>query len=130
QGFFPDVIGTDLHTGSMNAGMKDMLNVMSKMLALGMPLKDVIRANTARAAEVIQRADLGHLGIGAEGGAAGLAVRQGEFGFVDSSGGRMAGIRKLGCEVTVRAGQVVWDLNGRAAPAWRGMPAAPARQGH
>ena len=50
QGFFPDVISTDLHTGSMNAGMKDILNVMSKLLNLGMPLNDVIRANTAKAA--------------------------------------------------------------------------------
>jgi dihydroorotase len=129
QGFFPDVIGTDLHTGSMNAGMKDILNVMSKMLALGMPLNDVIRANTLRAAEVIKRADLGHLGVGTEADVAVLAIRQGEFGFIDSSGGRMAGKQKLECEVTVRAGQVVWDLNGRAAPAWTEMPTTPQGDG-
>ena len=35
EGFLPDSISTDLHIGSMNAGMKDMLNVMSKFLALG-----------------------------------------------------------------------------------------------
>ena len=34
--FAPDTISTDLHIGSMNAGMKDMLNVMSKFLAMGM----------------------------------------------------------------------------------------------
>ena len=79
----------------------------------------------ARAAEVIKRADLGHLGVGTEADVAVLAVRQGEFGFIDSSGGRMAGTQKLECEVTVRAGQVVWDLNGRAAPAWTEMPATP-----
>ncbi len=124
-GFFPDVISTDLHTGSMNAGMKDILNVMSKMLALGMPLNDVIGANTARAAAVIKRDDLGHLGVGTEADIAVLAVRKGEFGFIDSSGGRMAGTQKLECEVTVRAGQVVWDLNGRAAPLWTDMPATP-----
>ena len=125
QGFFPDVISTDLHTGSQNAGMKDILNVMSKMLALGMPLKDVIRANTARAAAVIKRADLGHLGVGTEADVAVLAVRKGDFGFIDSSGGRMKGTQKLECEVTVRAGQVVWDLNGRAAPDWIDMPKTP-----
>ncbi|HTV01251.1 MAG TPA: amidohydrolase/deacetylase family metallohydrolase [Luteitalea sp.] len=125
QGFFPDVISTDLHTGSMNAGMKDILNVMSKMLALGMPLNDVIRANTAKAADVIKRADLGHLAVGTEADIAVLAVRKGEFGFIDSSGGRMTGTQKLECEVTVRAGQVVWDLNGRAAPHWQSMPNTP-----
>ncbi len=125
QGFFPDVISTDLHTGSMNAGMKDILNVMSKVLNLGMPLTDVIRANTAKAASVIKRDDLGHLGVGTEADIAVLAVRQGEFGFIDSSGAKMTGTRKLECELTVRAGQVVWDLNGRAAPDWTTLPATP-----
>ena len=42
EGFLPDSISTDLHIGSMNAGMKDKLNVMSKFLALGLSLEDVI----------------------------------------------------------------------------------------
>jgi dihydroorotase len=125
QGFFPDVISTDLHTGSMNAGMKDILNTMSKLLNLGMPLTDVIRANTAKAASVIKREDLGHLGVGSEADVAVLAVRKGEFGFIDSSGGRMPGTQKLECELTLRAGQVVWDLNGRAAADWATMPTEP-----
>src|SRR4026209_522714 len=37
QGFFPDSISTDLHTGSMNGGMMDMVTTMSKILALGAP---------------------------------------------------------------------------------------------
>ena len=40
--FVPDTISTDLHIGSMNGGMKDMLNVMSKFLAMGMSVDDVI----------------------------------------------------------------------------------------
>ena len=44
QGFIPDSISTDLHIGSMNAGMKDMLNVMDKFLAMGMSLDEVIAA--------------------------------------------------------------------------------------
>jgi len=125
QGFFPDVISTDLHGGSENAGMKDILNVMSKTMSLGMPLKDVIAANTVKAASVIKRDDLGHLGVGTEADVAVLALRKGDFGFVDSSGGRMKGTQKLECEVTIRAGQVVWDLNGRAAPDWSTMPVVP-----
>jgi dihydroorotase len=125
QGFFPDVISTDLHTGSENAGMKDILNVMSKLVNLGMPVKDVINANTAKAAAVIKRDDLGHLGVGTEADVAVLALRKGEFGFIDSSGGRMAGTQKLECELTLRAGQVVWDLNGRAAMNWSDMPRVP-----
>jgi len=118
QGFYPDVISTDLHIGSMNAGMKDILNVMSKFLNLGMSLQDVVKANTARAAEVIRRTELGHLGVGAEADVAVLGLRKGEFGFVDSGGGQMPGTQKLECELTVKGGQVMWDLNGRSRPLW------------
>jgi dihydroorotase len=122
QGFYPDVISTDLHTGSMNTGMKDILNTMSKFLNMGMPLKDVIKANTARAAEVIKRPDLGHLGVGAEADVAVLNVRRGKFGFIDIAGGKLPGDQKLECELTVKGGQVVWDLNGIAAPMWTDVP--------
>ncbi len=118
QGFVPDVISTDLHTGSQNSGMKDILNTMSKFLNMGMPLKDVIKANTSRAADVIKRPELGQIGAGAEADIAVLAVRKGTFGFIDSSGFRMAGDQKLECELTIKGGQVVWDLNGRSRPAW------------
>jgi len=122
QGFYPDVISTDLHIGSMNSGMKDILNTMSKFLNLGMPLQDVIKANTSRAAEVIKRADLGHLSVGAEADIAVLNLRKGKFGFIDVDGGKMAGEQKLECELTVKGGQVVWDLNGISRPVWSDMP--------
>jgi dihydroorotase len=121
QGFYPDVISTDLHTGSMNSGMKDILNTMSKFLNLGMPLPEVIRANTARAAEVIKQPDLGHLSVGAEADLAVLNLRKGKFGFIDVQGGRMPGDQKLECELTVKGGQVVWDLNGISRPLWTEM---------
>lgn len=119
QGFYPDVISTDLHISSMNSGMKDILTTMSKFLNLGMPLNDVIRANTARAAEVIKRSDLGHIGVGAEADVTVLRVAKGSFGFIDSGGSKMSGDRKLECELTIKAGQVVWDLNGISRPVWK-----------
>ena len=122
QGFHPDVISTDLHTGSMNAGMKDILNTMSKFLNMGMPLQDVIRSNTSRAADVIRRPDLGHLSTGAEADIAVLRLRKGSFGFVDVAGNRLPGDQKLECELTVKGGQVVWDLNGISRPEWTDAP--------
>jgi dihydroorotase len=115
QGFPPDTISTDLHRASMNAGMKDMLNVMSKLLSLGMSIEDAVRAATSSAARAIRRDDIGHLAVGAEADVSVLRVREGEFGFVDVSGARNQGTRKLECELTLRAGKVVWDLNGIAA---------------
>lgn len=115
EGFAPDAISTDLHTGSMNAGMKDMNNVMSKFLALGMPLKDVIAASTWKPAQSLRRPELGHLSVGAPADVAMLSVQHGRYGYVDSFDQRVDSKRKLQTELTVRAGKVVWDLNGRAA---------------
>jgi dihydroorotase len=118
QGFLPDIISTDLHTGSMNAGMKDMLNVMSKMLNLGMPLTDVIRASTWAPAQTIRHTELGHLSEGAVADVTVLRLEEGAFGFIDAAGARRAGTRRLTAEVTIRGGAVMWDLNGRAATDW------------
>ena len=118
QGLWPNTISTDLHTGSMNAGMKSQSNVMSKFLNLGMPLEEVIRAATWAAAQAIQRPDLGHLDAGAVADITVLRVREGAFGFVDAGGNRMAGTQKLETELVIREGAVVWDLNGISMPVW------------
>lgn len=112
DGFYPDTISTDLHIDSMNAAMKDQLNVMSKFLAMKMSLYDVIKASTSDAAKAIGRNELGTLSVGSEADIAILNVREGEFGFFDTLGERMNGKIKLECEATIRAGEVVYDLNG------------------
>jgi dihydroorotase len=117
--FVPDSISTDLHTGSMNAGMKDMLNVMSKFLALGLSVDDVVRRATWNAAREIRQDGLGHLSVGANADVAVLRLERGTFGFVDSFGARMKGTDRLACELTLRDGKVVYDLNGLAQADWR-----------
>jgi dihydroorotase len=118
SGFLPNTISTDLHTGSMNGGMKDMLNVVSKFLNMGMSLQQVIQASTWNPAQVIRRDDLGHLSVGAGADIAIFSLRKGKFGFIDSSGYAMQGTQKLECELTVRDGSVVYDLNGLSRPLW------------
>lgn len=118
EGFRPNTISTDLHTGSMNAGMKSQINVMSKFVNMDMPLAEVIAASTWNPAKVLQREDLGHLSEGAVADVAVIAVREGKFGFVDAGGYKMDGTRKLECEMTIREGNVVWDLNGISRPYW------------
>lgn len=115
QGLTPNSFGTDLHRNSVNAGMKDMLNVMSKYMAMGMKMEDVILRATWAPAKAIKREDLGHLSRGAVADVAVWSVRKGKFGFVDAGGNRIEGDRKFEAELTLRAGRVVWDLNGLAA---------------
>ncbi|MCC7175466.1 MAG: amidohydrolase/deacetylase family metallohydrolase [Bryobacterales bacterium] len=119
QGLPPDVISTDLHTGSMNAGMKTMTNVMSSILNLGSSLEDVIAMSTWQAARTIKRPDLGTLDEGAEADVTILRVDKGRFGFLDSAGAAYPGAQRIVAEMTVRRGRVVWDLNGRAAESWK-----------
>ena len=118
QGFLPDSISTDLHTESMNAGMKDILNVMSKLVNIGMSLQDVVARATWAPAREIKRLDLGSLTPGSPADVAVLRVERGQFGFVDSFGARMRGSQRLECELTVRDGLVVWDLNGITREDW------------
>jgi dihydroorotase len=118
QGFTPDSISTDLHVDSMNAGMKDMLNLLSKFLNMGMSMDDVIAAATWHPAREIHHEELGHLSVGAAADVAVLRLVTGDFGFVDSARLRMRGTQKLVAELTLRDGRVVWDLNGMTSEDW------------
>ena len=122
QGFPPDSISTDLHIGSMNAGMKDMLNVMSKFLAMGLSLNDVIRKSTWNPAREIHREELGNLSVGSPADVAVLRLETGKFGFTDMYGARLQGKQKLACELTLRDGKVVYDTNGITRPDWDKLP--------
>lgn len=112
QGFIADVISTDLHTQSMNAGMKDLCNVMSKFMALGLSIQDVVLRTTWNPAQVISREELGNLDIGAEADVTVLKVLEGEFGYTDVRRLTVDGTQKVEAEITIRAGRIVWDLNG------------------
>jgi dihydroorotase len=118
QGFKPNSISTDLHTGSMNGGMKDIVNIMSKFLNMDMPMNELIAIVTWHPAQIIKRTELGHLSVGAVADVAILNRREGDFGFIDTTGKRMKGNQKLECELTVRDGNIVYDLNGLAAKEW------------
>ena len=122
QGFLPDSISTDLHIGSMNAGMKDMLNVMGKFLALGLPVDDVIALSTWNPAKEIHHEELGNLSVGAPADVSVLRIAHGDFGFSDMYGARMKSNRKLECEMTVKGGKIVFDLNGLSRPDWKTLP--------
>ena len=118
QGFQPNSISTDFHTGSMNGGMKDITNIMSKFLNMDMTIEEVVKSVTWSPAQIIKRTDLGHLSVGAVADLTILNLKQGDFGFVDTRKLKMNGDQKLECELTIREGKVVWDLNGLSSPIW------------
>jgi dihydroorotase len=118
SGYLPDSISTDLHVGSMNNGMKDILNVADKMMVLGESIPQVVAQMTSHPAHEIKQDQLGNLSVGSIADVAVLSVETGNFGFVDMYNTKRMGTKKLVCELTLRDGKIVYDLNGLSADMW------------
>lgn len=119
QGFVPDTISTGMDSRSVMLPRANMTNVLSKFLAMGLTLDQVIERTTANPARALKRADVGSL---EENGVADIAVfelRKGSFGFIDSGHARMTADRELRCVLTVRDGVVVWDTEGLSLTDWK-----------
>jgi dihydroorotase len=104
-GFKPDVISSDIHVLSIEGPCFDLLTTMSKFLALGMSLSDVITATTTKPAAAIRRPELGTLKPGSVGEASVLDLKDGRFEYLDVIGEKVEGAQRL-----LAAGLV---LNGR-----------------
>ena len=117
SGFFPNSISTDIHINSMNSAMKDILNIMSNFMAMGMDMDSVIAAATWNPAREIKHEELGNLSVGGIADLAILGVEEGKFGFFDYTGYKVQGSKRLRCEMTIKGGKIVYDLNGIAEPA-------------
>lgn len=115
EGFIPNSISTDLHTGSMNNAMKSMTNIMSQFMAMGMTLQQVIAASTWHPAKEIKREELGSLSVGSVADVAVFRLREGDFGFY-ARDGKINGKNRLETEMTIRAGKIVYNLNALVDP--------------
>ena len=122
QGLAPNTFGSDLHRFSMNSGMKNMLNIMSKYLNMGMEVPDIIQRATWNAAQSIKRNDLGSITEGSVADMAIISILTGKYGFIDAGGNKIEGSRKFEAELTIRAGKIVWDLNGLSAQLFKYKP--------
>lgn len=111
NGFEPDVISSDVHTQCINGPAYDLLNVMSKFLALGMTLEKVVEKATIAPARAIDQSDIGHLSPGAKGDATIFHVETGRFQYVDTVGERMTADSRLVCDGLVIDGRF-WAVDG------------------
>jgi dihydroorotase len=111
----PDTFGSDMHRFSINAGMKDMANMISKFIAMGMLLPDAISRATWNPAKAIRHEELGNLSVGSEADVCVFGLREGRFGYVDAGGNLIEGKLKLEAELTIISGKILFDLNGLSA---------------
>lgn len=120
QGFYPDTISTDLHQSSILMQQSDMPNCMSKMMYLGMPLREAVRRSTMTPAKNIGKLpEIGTLGEGRTADIAVLALRSGVFALKDSWGKKVLAEKKLEAVLTIRDGRLVFDSEGRGYPDWK-----------
>ena len=116
QGFIPDSMSTDLHTGNYNE--VSMTNVMSKFLAMGVPLDDIIRRSTVNPAAEIHRPELGTLTVGKDADIAVLEFSKGHFSYIDCGVARFDGNAQLTARMTIRAGRILYDPSGLSMVEW------------
>jgi dihydroorotase len=121
-GFPPDTLSTDLHMGNINGPVAGMVHILSKFLNMGMPLPEVIRRSTSEPARIIRRTELGTLSPGAEADVAVFRLLEGKYSFADCGKAKMSGTQKLECQLTLRAGQIVYDPFGLSMPEWENAP--------
>jgi dihydroorotase len=122
QGFIPDSISTDLHTGNINGAVVDFATALSKFLAMGVPLEEVVRRATVNPAREIRRPELGTLAVGSEADIAVVELLRGQFGYTDCGKAKMLGEVKLVNRLTVRAGRIVYDPTGISMVEWEKAP--------
>jgi dihydroorotase len=120
QGFIPDSMSTDLHMGDFT--VLSMTEVMSKFLAMGVPLEDLIRRSTVNPAREIRRPELGTLSVGREADVAVLELLHGRFGYIDDGYTRMDGNVKVVARMTIRAGRILFDPSGLSMVEWEKAP--------
>jgi dihydroorotase len=92
-GCTPDTISSDIHVFSGNSpGVPFLPNVMSKFLALGFPLEQVVAMATTAPAKIINRAPkIGTLQVGAPGDVAIMELAEGPVSFVDTRNNKRDG---------------------------------------
>ena len=107
QGMAPDTISSDIHSVSINTpGYPTLPWVMSKFLALGMSLEDVVAKATVDPARVIGRVPgLGTLQVGAPADLAIMELVDGAVELVDTRNNKRHGAKKLVPVLTIRGGR-------------------------
>src|ERR1700686_1361327 len=92
-GCTPDTISSDIHVFSGNSpGVPFLPNVMSKFMAMGFSLEQVVTMTTSAPAKIINRAPkIGTLQVGAPGDVAVMELVEGPVTFVDTRNNKRDG---------------------------------------
>jgi dihydroorotase len=112
------LVASGMNRQSVLSRQASMTRTLTLRLNRAEPFAGLIEGATVRAAEAIGRQDLGVLRQGADADIALFAVQHGEFGLADQDGTRLDAKARVICVMTIRRGDVVWDLHGLAMREW------------
>jgi len=111
QGILPDTISTDLTVRSLykRPAVMNMLHVMSKFLAMGMTLNQIIKACTQKPAEILgKERELGSLTPGTLADIAVLKLIDSNVEFGDCDGSIINGSQQFRAMLTIKEGDLVF----------------------
>lgn len=123
QGFIPDSISADLFSDTPYTVGINLVYIMSKFLALGVPFEEILRRTTVFPAQMIKRPELGTLSVGSTADVAVLEIQKGKFAYLGSFGGKVEGNQKIQCVMTMVGGKILYDHPyGLSVPNWKDIP--------
>jgi len=128
-GFYPDTISTDLHTSSFHKPVKSLPETMSKFMALGYTLEEVVDKVTEKPARYLSLKTLGRLEEGYCGDLTVFTVEEGEYVFTDANKNTVTGDRMIRPVYAVIAGSVEMDSQCEFRKLYRTLGADPDYEG-
>jgi len=108
EGFLPDTISTDLCLTNYQHITIDMPTTLTKFMALGLSLEQVLRRATIEPAKFLPAARAhGRLAEGLPADIGLFALESGEFTYEDYFGNRLQADRRLVCRGTIKDGRLL-----------------------
>jgi dihydroorotase len=107
EGFWPDIISTDVTRINVEPLVRDVLYTASKIMAAGMPFPDALAAMTLNPAKAMNRLELAELKEGGPANVTVLELLKEDLTFVDFFNQSMKGKERLVCRWLINRGKVV-----------------------
>ncbi len=122
EGILPDVISSDIHQLAVQGPMFDLPTTLSKFLALGLSLSEVIERVTVRPAAIIGRPELGSLAEGTPADIALFRLVEGHFTFYDVAMQPRRGQQLLVNTLTMVEGRILPQVESTSLHLWAELP--------
>jgi dihydroorotase len=107
EGFYPNTLSTDKHTTGKRE-IKNMLDIISEFLALGMNIREVIAAVTWNPAREIKHEELGNMSTWAIADITILQIPNRKIEYYDNTGYQISGTKEFECFMTIKGGKIVY----------------------